>query len=82
MITFQDILEANKRIAPYLVKTSVEYSNELSKKIGTNIYFKLENLQLSGSFKPRGGLNKILKTQVNNPHAEYVAPTAGGHGVG
>jgi threonine dehydratase len=43
---------------------------------------KLENLQLSGSFKPRGGLNKILKTQVNNPHAEYVAPTAGVHGVG
>jgi len=31
MITFQDILEANKRIAPYFVKTSVEYSNELSK---------------------------------------------------
>lgn len=82
MITPQDIFEAKRRIAPHLIETPIEYSAELSKELGTNSYFKLENLQLSGSFKPRGGLNKILKTQENNPQAEFVAPTAGGHGVG
>lgn len=82
MITYQDILNAKKRIAPHIIETPVEYSCELSKYTNTNIFFKLENFQHSGSFKPRGGLNKILKTQMNNPHAEFVAPTAGGHGVG
>ena len=82
MISLLDIFEAKKRIASHIIETPIEYSGELSKQIGTNTYFKLENLQLSGSFKPRGGLNKILKTHINNPQAEFVAPTAGGHGVG
>lgn len=82
MISPADIFEAKKRISPYLIETPIEYSNDLSKSIGANVYFKLENLQLSGSFKPRGGVNKILKTRVNSPQAEFIAPTAGGHGVG
>jgi len=82
MISPADIFEAKKRIAPYIVETPIEYSDELSKTIGSNVYFKLENFQLSGSFKPRGGLNKILKTHLKNPQAEFIAPTAGGHGVG
>ena len=81
-ITVQDILKAKKRISPYIIETPLEYSEILSKEIGTEIYLKLENLQVSGSFKPRGGLNKILKTIEVNPKAEFVAPTAGGHGVG
>lgn len=78
MITPQDILTAQKRIAPYIRRTPVEFSVPLHEEMDVNVYFKLENLQVSGSFKPRGGFNKILK----NPGAEFVAPTAGGHGVG
>ena len=81
-ITVQDILKAQKRISPYIVETPVEYSEALSQQIGTEIYLKLENLQVSGSFKSRGGFNKVLKTKELNPKAEFVAPTAGGHGVG
>ena len=82
MISAQDILETSKRISPYITQTPIEYSPELSKRIGASIHFKLENLQVSGSFKPRGAFNKILKTQALSPLAEFVAPTAGGHGVG
>lgn len=78
MITSKDILLAKQRIAPYIRQTPVEFSHPLRSELGLNVHFKLENLQVSGSFKPRGGLNKILK----NPSAEFVAPTAGGHGVG
>jgi len=81
-ITIQDILKAKKRISPYIIETPLEYSMNLSEEIGSDIYLKLENLQVSGSFKPRGGLNKILKTKETNQAAEFVAPTAGGHGVG
>lgn len=82
MITTQNILIAQKRISPYIIETPIEYSGILSSEIGTEVYLKLENLQVSGSFKPRGGFNKIIKTKIDNPNAEFVAPTAGGHGVG
>ncbi len=78
MITPQDILATQKRIAPYIRRTPVEFSAPLYEEIDVSVYLKLENLQVSGSFKPRGRFNKILK----NPGAEFVAPTAGGHGVG
>lgn len=81
-ITVHDILKAKKRISPYVIETPLEYSLELSKEIGTDVYLKLENFQVSGSFKPRGGFNKILKQKETNQKSEFVAPTAGGHGVG
>lgn len=82
-ITIQDIEQAYKRIQPYTINTPVEYSYALSRQSNCNIYFKLENFQNSGSFKPRGSLNKILtyiEHTGNKP--EMIAPTAGGHGVG
>ncbi|MGD8428524.1 MAG: pyridoxal-phosphate dependent enzyme [Balneolaceae bacterium] len=82
MISVSGIQKALDRIYPYVIKTPVEYSDKLSKEIGTQVYLKLENLQVSGSFKPRGGFNKIIKTREDYPNAEFVAPTAGGHGVG
>lgn len=78
MIKPTDILQAKERIAPYIRQTPVELSQPLQKELGLNVHLKLENLQVSGSFKPRGGFNKILKY----PSDEFVAPTAGGHGVG
>ncbi len=81
-ISIQDILKAQRRIAPFILETPIEYTNELSDEVGAAVYLKLENLQLSGSFKPRGGFNKILKTLEHQPNAEFIAPTAGGHGVG
>lgn len=78
MIRPKDITEARQRIAPYIHKTPLEFSSALFAELGIHLHLKLENLQVSGSFKPRGGLNKILK----NPSSEFIAPTAGGHGVG
>ena len=81
-IKAKDIFSANKRIKPYINKTPIKLLAQLSTDLGLNVIYKLENLQISGSFKPRGGFNKILKTLQKNPNAEFVAPTAGGHGVG
>ena len=82
MITIHDIFKAYKRINRYIKETPLEFSQPFTDEMGTNVYLKLENLQVSGSFKPRGGFNKILKTRESNPKAEFIAPTAGGHGVG
>lgn len=78
MISPQSIRSASERISPYILHTPVEFSRPLEDELGVSVYLKQENLQVSGSFKPRGGFNKILK----NRGAEFVAPTAGGHGVG
>jgi threonine dehydratase len=81
-IDTKTIQGAADRINPYIVKTPIELSQQLLQDFGIHVYLKLENLQVSGSFKPRGGFNKILKTMLSHPHSEFVAPTAGGHGVG
>lgn len=81
-IKANDIFSASKRIKPYINKTPIKFSARLNTDLGLNVIYKLENLQVSGSFKPRGGFNKILKTLQEKPNAEFVAPTAGGHGVG
>lgn len=81
-ISSRDIFETRKRISPFIINTPTIKSNELFSEHKLNVYLKLENLQVAGCFKPRGGFNKILKTWENNPNVEFVAPTAGGHGVG
>ncbi|MBY7142946.1 threonine/serine dehydratase [Virgibacillus sp. NKC19-3] len=59
-ITFEDIQTAHKRITPIVKKSPLIYSPVLSEITGTPIYLKLENLNVSGSFKIRGAANKML----------------------
>jgi len=80
-ITIDDIYQAQCRIHPYIRHTPLEKNAALS-TTHCAVYLKLENLQVAGSFKPRGAFNKILSIKETHPKAEFVAPTAGGHGVG
>eukprot|EP00123_Amoebidium_parasiticum_P021106 comp6164_c0_seq1/m.1992 comp6164_c0_seq1/g.1992 ORF comp6164_c0_seq1/g.1992 comp6164_c0_seq1/m.1992 type:complete len:335 (-) comp6164_c0_seq1:313-1317(-) len=57
------VAAAEGRIRPYVRETPVEYSHYLTTlagKEGLKVYLKLENEQLTGSFKVRGALNKLL----------------------
>ncbi len=74
------IVEADKRIRPYLRETPLEYSYALNKVTGSDVYLKLENIQITGSFKARGALNKILS--LKNSTAKIVAASTGNHGLG
>jgi len=56
----QLVLEAHERCQEYLSPTPLEYSRYLSKKIGGDVWLKLDSMQRTGSFKFRGALNKIL----------------------
>jgi len=81
-IKAKDIFSTSKRIKHYITKTPIKFSTQIHSDHRLNVFYKLENLQVSGSFKSRGGFNKILKTLQEDPSAEFIAPTAGGHGVG
>lgn len=76
----ENIIEAEKRIRPYLRETPLEYSYALTKMAGCEVYLKLENIQVTGSFKARGALNKILS--LKNSSSKIVTASTGNHGLG
>ena len=80
-ITARDIWAARKRIAPYITRTPLVYSPELSEKTGANIYLKLENLQAIGAFKVRGAANKILSLTPEERANGVSTFSTGNHGM-
>jgi threonine dehydratase len=82
MITLQEIIQTKKRIQNYIHHTPLEYSEELSIIHDAEIYLKLENLQVTGSFKARGAFNKVLTLAQNDSTSGVIAPSAGNHGIG
>ncbi len=76
----EKILEAEKRIRPYLRETPLEYSYALTQMTGCEVYLKLENIQITGSFKARGALNKILS--LGHSTSKIVTASTGNHGLG
>ncbi len=60
-LELSEIKKVHELIMLYLVWTPLISTVTFSELTGTNIFFKLENMQKTGSFKPRGALNKTLK---------------------
>jgi threonine dehydratase len=77
----KEALEAEKRIREHIRETHVEYSPFLSQSGECNVYLKLENLQLSGSFKLRGVMNKLLSLAKKERETELVTASSGNHGA-
>jgi len=74
------ITEAYSRIKTHIRKTPLEHSLLLSQLTGANVYLKLENWQLTGSFKLRGAMNKILSvSDFDRNHKTFVAASTGNH---
>ena len=73
--------EAEKRIRTYIRETPVDYSPFFSQEGNCEVYLKLENLQLSGSFKLRGTMNKLLSLTKKEKEIELVTASSGNHGA-
>lgn len=73
------IQEAEERIRGYIRETPLEYSPFLSRLGGAHVSLKLENLQVSGSFKARGVFNKLLSYKDSSKL--FVTASSGNHGV-
>ena len=76
MIPYEWLEQARERIAPYIHKTPLTYDPKLQ------LYLKWENHQVTGSFKARGALNKILSLQDWELDRGLVTASAGNHGQG
>jgi len=59
LISLDDVQSARERIGDRLHRTPLLSSATLSKQVGADVRFKAELFQRTGSFKPRGVLNKL-----------------------
>ncbi len=75
---FRDILNAQRRLRPYLIPTLLEPAPAL----GTNVHFKLENLNPTHAFKIRGALNATLSQAEAARERGIIAASAGNHAIG
>ena len=80
MISLDRIIEAHKKIAPYVNYTPLIYSNFLSQN--RTVKLKLESLQITGSFKLRGAMNKLLSLSEEQKTRGVIAVSTGNHGKG
>ncbi|MDP9129348.1 MAG: threonine ammonia-lyase [Candidatus Binatota bacterium] len=81
MITFVDVEEARERIKEQIYLSPFPYSETISRLTGNRVFFKLENLQLTGSFKERGALNRLLTLSPEEAQRGVIAASAGNHGM-
>ncbi len=74
-----EIEKARDRIAAHVKRTRLERSETLSRRLGTNVFVKLELFQRTGSFKVRGAFNKLLSHSPGELVNGVVAVSGGNH---
>ncbi|MCG8428108.1 MAG: threonine ammonia-lyase [Chromatiales bacterium] len=81
-VTLETIKSAQTRIADAIFCTPCARSETLSERLGCNLYLKLENLQMTGSFKDRGAINKMRQLSDAQRAAGVITASAGNHAQG
>jgi threonine dehydratase len=79
MIPLSDIRAAAARIAGHVHRTPLFSSTQLGARSGVRLHLKCESFQKTGSFKPRGALNKILSLSREERRKGLVTVSAGNH---
>ena len=82
LLTLDQINAAADRLRPVMRLTPVIASQVLSDRTGEQVWLKCENLQRTGSFKPRGAYNRIANLSVEDRARGVVAASAGNHAQG
>ena len=81
-IGLADVLAARERVRGSIYYSPCPHSEMLSGVTGQHVYLKLENLQMTGSFKERGALNRIAMLTPEQAGRGVIAASAGNHAQG
>jgi threonine dehydratase len=79
MIALQDIELAHRRISDAIYRTPCNRTDHFREAECSALYFKLENLQRTGSFKERGALNRLLNLTQDERACGVISASAGNH---
>src|ERR671929_1986614 len=79
LLSLDDVERARGRIAGRLHRTPLLSSRTLSEQVGADVSFKAELLQRTGSFKPRGVLNKLATLTDEEKQRGVISISAGNH---
>jgi threonine dehydratase len=79
MVTLQTIQAAFARIRDSIFLSPLVRSEKFSQLTGNTVFLKLENQQMTGSYKERGALNKILLLTEDERRKGVIAASAGNH---
>ena len=77
----REVEDAEKRIREFVPQSPVAPSPHLGKELSASVYLKLENLQVTGSFKIRGAFNKLLSLDAEARRRGIVTASTGNHGI-
>lgn len=75
-----DVLEAHVNLKGVVRQTPLMHSEGLSELSGADVFLKLENLQITGSFKLRGAYNRMMAL-AEDERGEVITASAGNHGI-
>src|SRR5918999_5030698 len=79
MISVDDVLRARETIGGRLHRTPTFSSASLSRHTGARVHLKAELFQRTGSFKPRGVLNKLASLSDDEKRRGVISISAGNH---
>src|SRR5437868_3730625 len=79
MVTRDDVLGARETIAGRVHRTPTLTSASLERELGVPVYLKAELFQRTGSFKPRGVLNKLASLSSEEKGRGVISISAGNH---
>ncbi|HYD40955.1 MAG TPA: threonine ammonia-lyase [Anaeromyxobacter sp.] len=82
MVELSDVEAALARIRERVYLSPCARSETFSRLTGTEAFLKLENLQMTGSFKERGALNRLLTLSVEERARGLITASAGNHAQG
>ena len=84
MIELEDIRAAQNRITSYIRHTPLVEARPIKQPVcrAQALYLKLENLQVSGSFKARGAVNKLFSLSEEQRRRGLVTASGGNHALG
>ncbi|MBE6625492.1 MAG: threonine ammonia-lyase [Ruminococcaceae bacterium] len=80
MLTLDNVYRASNVLKSVVRKTDIIYAPKL--RVGTELYLKTENLQITGSFKVRGSYYKMSRLSKEERERGVIACSAGNHAQG
>jgi threonine dehydratase len=77
MITRAELEQARAIIRPHVHRTPLVSVTSLAERCGVRLHVKCENLQKTGSYKPRGGLNRVAQLTADERRRGVIVMSAG-----